>query len=446
MSAGVKSRVLCLAMVVVAATAVTSLGCKKADKAQADKAAMGKGRGKGGGAGVKFPVDVYPVATKHVDYIVTAPGTVDAFEHVQVTARVQGAVDKVAFAEGQNVKKGDVLVIIDSERYSSSVAAANAQVKKAQADQADVEAAIARRVGASVDHPGLIPGEEISTYQTKGLTAKADTDVAKEALHAAQINLRDATVRAPMDGIIQTRTVETGQYVSAGYIMATLLQNKPMLLRFQVAPLEAPRIKPGAVAQFKLRETTRTFTAKVTLVAGAADEASRLVPITAEIDEDGNGKGFWLRPGSFADVTLNLGGARDAIVIPRSATRATERGFVAYVVEGDVSHERVLQLGQNTSDGFVEVRDGLKPGDKLVLRGGEALAEGTGVTATEVAPPTAADLAAPPSPGGPATPGSEESNVPPVGSGAPASSAAPGASAAGEHHRRSGGDKGAAAP
>lgn len=439
----VKNRFVGLvALVAIASVATSAVSCKKADpKAQADKAGGGKRGGRGGGAGVKFPVDIYPVSSKHVDYIVTAPGTVDAFEHVQVTARVQGAVDKVGFSEGQNVKKGDVLVVIDAERFASTVASAQAAVAKAEAEQADVEASIKRREGASADHPGLIPGEELATYQTKGLTAKADTAVAREQLHAAQINLRDATVRAPMDGIIQTRTVETGQYINSGYVMATLLQSKPMLLRFQVSPLEAPRIKPGVEAQFKLRETLRTFTAKVTLVAGAADEASRLVPITAEIVDDNHG--FWLRPGSFADVTLNLGGTRDAIVIPRSATRATERGFVAYVVDGEIAHERVLQLGQNTSDGFVEVRDGLKAGDKLVLRGGEPLAEGTGVVPTEVPPPTAADLAAPPSPGGPTTPGTPESNLPPESSAQPAGSAAPDASGEPKHKRR-GGDKGTA--
>ena len=76
--------------------------------------------------------------------------------------------------------------------------------------------------------------------------------------------------------------------------------------------------------------------------------------------------------------------ARAAPVIPRSAARATDHGYVAYVVEGDVARERVLKLGMSTKDGFVEVRTGLADGDLLVVRGAEALSDGVKVRASKV--------------------------------------------------------------
>ncbi|MBL9027821.1 MAG: efflux RND transporter permease subunit [Myxococcales bacterium] len=87
----------------------------------------------------------------------TAPGTIEAFERVQVTARVAGVVDKVAFAEGQTVAKGDTLVIIDSERYALGVNSAKAALEKAEAAQKEVDGMLARRQGATEKHPGLIP-------------------------------------------------------------------------------------------------------------------------------------------------------------------------------------------------------------------------------------------------------------------------------------------------
>ncbi|RYE82756.1 MAG: efflux RND transporter periplasmic adaptor subunit, partial [Myxococcales bacterium] len=347
------------------------------------------GRGKGA---LSFAVDVFPVEARRLEYSVNAPGTVEAFERVQVTARVAGAVDKVSFSEGQQVKKGDTLVTIDAERYRLSVNSAKAALDKSQASRKDTEAMIARREGASESHPGLIPGEELATYRTKGLTAKADEAVSQEALRSAQLNLRDAVVRAPMDGVIQTRTIETGQYVQPGYVMATLLRNDPMLLRFQASPQEAPRLKAGQVATFKLRETLNVYTARITLVAASADEASHMVDVQAEVNDDGHK--YWLRPGSFADVSIAVGAGRDAVVIPRAAVRPSERGFVAYVVDGAVARERVLQLGMNTRDGWVEVRDGLKPGDRLVLRGGEALSDGAKVKVNDIPPPVSSALAA----------------------------------------------------
>jgi RND family efflux transporter MFP subunit len=276
-----------------------------------------------------------------------------------------------------------VLVVIDSARYQTAVDSAKAALDKALAAQSDAEAMVTRRQVASTEHPGLIPGEEVASYRTKSLTAKADSRVAEQALKTAQLNLRDSSVRAPIEGVIQTRTVETGQYVQAGYLMATLLRKDPMLLRFEVEVSDALRIKPGMTASFTLRETQDTFSAKITLVSGAADATSHMVPITAELtDKDHK---YWLRPGSFCDVTVELEHAqRLAPTIPRPAARATDHGYVAYVVDGDVARERTLTLGMNTKDGWIEVRSGLKAGDLLVVRGGEALNDGAKVKTAHV--------------------------------------------------------------
>lgn len=378
-----KRIVLVLGALAIPIVPVGLAACKR-DAPSPDAAAGGKGgRGmRGGDGGLVFAVDLLEVDAKKVDYIVTAPGTIEAFERVQVTSRVAGVVDKVAFTEGQEVKKGDVLVVIDSERYRLAVNSSKAALEKAQAAQKDVEGMVTRREGAMEKHPGLIPGEELETYRTKTLTAKADTAVAAESLKVAELNLRDSFVRAPMDGIIQTRTVETGQYVNAGTVMATLLRQEPMLLRFQVEPQEAPRLKPGMKATFTMRETQRTFDAKLTLIAAAADPTTHMVGVTGEVIA-GEHK-YWLRPGSFCDVSVDIGATRDAPIIPRFATRATDHGYVVYVVENDVAQERVITLGMSTKDGWVEVRTGLKDGEWIVVRGAEALTPGARVRGTKL--------------------------------------------------------------
>ncbi len=384
-------RHLVLLFVLVPFAPLAGVACKKPDQATPDTSKGGKGARGGGEGGIAFAVDVLPVEKQKLDYVVTAPGTIEAFEHVQITARVAGAVDKVAFREGQEVKAGDILVTIDAERFRLAVNSANAALMKTQAAQKDVEAQVARREGASETNPGLIPGEELETYRTKVLTAKADTAVAQEALKTADLNLRDSAVRAPIAGTIQTRTVETGQYVQAGYVMATLLKNDPMLLRFQVEPQDAPRLKPGMAVSFTMRETQRSFTAKISLVAGAADLTTHMVGVTAQVDATDNHT-YWLRPGSFCDVSLDVGAQRDAPVIPRTATRATDHGYVVYVSENDVAKEVPVTLGMNTKDGWVEVRSGLQGGELLVVRGAEALTTGARLRSTHI---TSMDASAP---------------------------------------------------
>ncbi len=363
----------------VAIGAPSGSGCAKAETAQTKGG--GKG-GKGGGGGLNFAVDVVELEAKQVDYVVQSSGTLEAFERVQVTSRVSGVVDKVAFAEGQEVKKGDLLVVIESERYQLAVNSAKAVVAKASAVLADAEAMVARREKASAEHPGLIPAEELATFKTKVLTAKADLMSVSESLKVAQINLRDAYVRAPMAGVMQTRTVETGQYVGTGILLATLLRQDPMLLRFQVEPKDAPRLKTEMVANFAIRETARVYRARITLVAAAADPTTHTFAVTAEVLE--NDHQFWLRPGRQCDVSIKFPSNRPAVLIPRAAARATAQGYVVYVVEDEVAIERIVTLGMSTEDGRIEVRSGLKAGELLVIRGADALSSGAKVKSTKV--------------------------------------------------------------
>ena len=358
-------------LVVLAAAAalvVVAGACKK----KGGEAAAGQGqRGR-----MQFPVDVEQVQVRSLVYSVAAVGSVEAFEKVQVTARVSGAVDRVLFSEGEYTAAGRVLVEIETERYSLAVESAQAALERAEAAKADAEAGLKRRETVITQNPGLIPGEEVETWRTKVLTAASEVAQTRSALNQAKLNLRDAFVRAPIPGVIQTRTVQTGQYVQTGTVLATLVRRDPLLLRFRVPERDAARIKTGQEARFRVREDSREFTAEIVHVAEAADDVSRLVDVTANIDDPSDRT---LRPGSFAEITIPVASASEAPVIPVSAVRPSERGFLAYVVEADKAVERILTLGMRSADGRVEVLSGLAGGETLVVRGAEALSNGVAV-------------------------------------------------------------------
>jgi multidrug efflux pump subunit AcrA (membrane-fusion protein) len=86
-----------------------------------------------------------------------------------------------------------------------------------------------------------------------------------------------------------------------------------------------------------------------------------------------------LRPGSFAEIRVPIGSSSGTPVIPQTAIRPSERGFLAFVVEDGTARERVVTLGLRTADGRVEVRSGLSAGEPLVVRGAEALRDGARV-------------------------------------------------------------------
>ncbi|MGZ8709750.1 MAG: efflux RND transporter periplasmic adaptor subunit [Thermoanaerobaculia bacterium] len=347
--------------------------CSKDDA----KASQGGGRGQGN---LEFPVEARPVESRRVEYAVNAVGSLDAFERVEVTSRVVGVVERVAFTEGQLVQQGQPLIEIEPERYRLAVEAAEATMQKNLASKAEAEAGFARRQAASAKNPGLIRGEEIETWRTRVQTAIAEVAQAQAALAQAKLNLRDAFVRAPVVGIIQTRTVQTGQYVQPGTVLATLLRRDPLLLRFQIPEQDATPIRPGMDARFTVSEDPAPHTARITHVAAAASSASRMVDVTAQV---ANPNHAVLRPGAFARVTVPVGNRVEAPVIPQTAIRPSERGFLAYVVENGTARQRVLTLGMRTADGQVAVRDGIKTGEMLVVRGAEALRDGAKVKLTK---------------------------------------------------------------
>jgi membrane fusion protein (multidrug efflux system)/multidrug efflux system membrane fusion protein len=394
-------------------------GCKKGEEGP-----PGGGRGAGG---MSFPVEVVPVASERVEYVVAAVGSVEAFERVQLVARIAGAVERVKFKEGDTVKKDQVLVEIDPARYSVAVRAAKASLERALSSKAEAEAGLKRRDNTKPENEGVFSGEEIDTWRTRARSTSAQVAEAQAALDAASLNLRDAYVKAPIPGKIQTRTVQTGQYVQPGTVLATLIRRDPLLLRFQIPEADAPRVQNGMTARFQVRGDARTFTAKITHVTDAAEMTTRMVAVTGEIDDPNKEQ---LRPGTFAEIVVPVGENASAPVIPQTSVRPSEKGFLAYVVENGAALERVLQLGLRTADGRVEVRSGVKPGEMLVVRGAEALRDGAKVRVVPPGQLVGGQSATPGNPGGSAAaaPGSQarpEAAPAPNNPGAP--SAQPGA-------------------
>ncbi|MBK8010511.1 MAG: efflux RND transporter periplasmic adaptor subunit [Deltaproteobacteria bacterium] len=348
-------------------------GCSREETGEAKPQTKGSGT-------ITFPVDVAPVKTQPADYRIEAVGTIEAFEEVQVTSRVGGVVERVAFAEGDSVQEGNRLVFIEPKRYRLAVEAARATLARAQAEKASAELALKRRVDANAKSPGLVRNEDIDQARARFDIASAAEAEARSAASLAELNLRDAYVQAPVSGTIDTRIVSTGQYVQPGTKLATIVRREPLLFRFRVSEAEAERLSVGVPLTFAVRGQSGTFDARITHVAETADSTSRMVAITSEVTDK---RRDVLRPGSFAQATVEVGGEREVLVISETAVRPTERGFLVFVVEGERARAQVVELGLRTANGMIEVRTGLHVDDMIVVRGGEALREGAKVRITE---------------------------------------------------------------
>lgn len=327
-----------------------------------------------------FPVELETVQPQALEYTIQAVGSVEAFETVLVTARVQGAVEAVLFEEGKQVEQGQVLARIETQRYALEVASAKAAWDRAVSEMNDAAAGLARREKAAAQTPGVVTPEELETWRTRAATAAARASEAEVAHKRALLNERDSSPIAPFAGIVETRTVTTGQYVQPGTVIATMLRRDPLLLRFQVSEQEASGLAAGQEVTFLCGPASPARKAVLTHVAASATGAARQVAVTAHIKaEDAPA----LRPGAFAEVTIRLGGSASAVSIPQTAVRPSAEGFLAFVVKDGKAVKRVLTLGLRTPDGRVEVRQGIAAGEDVVVRGAEALRHGAPVQAAK---------------------------------------------------------------
>jgi multidrug efflux system membrane fusion protein len=355
----------------------------------------GGGGGRGGRRAQKVPVEVRRVQAYPVEYAVEAVGTVHPFERIEVVARVAGVLEKVSFEEGTRVEKGQKMADIDPARFQLAVTRQKAAHTRALAGLKEAESALARRSKLTKMSGGLVSEEELATAAGKVSVLEAEVAQANVALQEAELDLRESDVRSPVDGVIQARTVQTGQFVARGATLATLLRRDPMLLRFSVAGTEATRLRVGMTVRFVVPGIDAPMTAVISHVAAAADATSRMVDMTARINDPNRDA---LKPGSFAEVTVPIESQAENPVIPLSAVRPSERGFLAFVFDKGLARERVLKLGLRTPGGQVEVRGGLTPGEMLIVRGTEAVREGVEIEIEVPKKPGAPDTSASASP------------------------------------------------
>lgn len=337
-------------------------GCSRTQGATSPRPAAGAVR-----------VRVAPVLHKDVVYEVKALGSLEAEELVQVTAEVEGAVSEVRFHEGDRVGPSTVLARIDPERYALQAAQAEASWKKAAADVERARQERQRREELAGQE--LVAAEELNRARQEFDRLEAEADAAKATYDLSLQQRRRAELRPPRAGVIDTRAVETGEYVRVGTSLATLVDTSRLRLRFKVSETDSLRAAPGQSVRFGVAALAgRSFEGRVYHVGEVADPATRQVEVLAWVQNPGV-----LKPGFFAEVSFVSGVQSDAVVVPAGAIQASEQGFVAYVVEDGRARLRPVELGLRTEEGEVEIRSGLEATEQVVVEGSDRLHDGAAV-------------------------------------------------------------------
>ncbi|MDB5755090.1 MAG: efflux transporter periplasmic adaptor subunit [Massilia sp.] len=369
-------RPLAAAMALAGLAAIGLAGCGPASSKAPDAAAGGP------------PVTAATVLERQVNETQEFSGRLEAVERVDIRARVGGFITSVNFKPGSLVKKGDVLFVIDARPFQAEANRAEAAAVSARtkADLARLELARSERLLADK----AIAQREVDEKASSLKELDANVRAAQASLEAARLNLGYTSVTAPIGGRVSKAEITTGNLVDGAAILTSVVSNKDIYASFdgdEDTYLRVARVAqkgtPVVVKVGLANETGFPHEGKLEFVDNRLDAATGSVRMRATFSNEDN----TLVPGLFARVQLS-GDPRAktaaAVISERAIGTDQNRKFV-YVVKADNTAEyRAVVLGP-VVDGLRVVREGLKPGEKIVVNGLQRVRPGAPVTAQLVA-------------------------------------------------------------
>lgn len=360
------------------------------------------------------PVEVATVTLEEesVTRIVRATGTLTADEQAEVSAEIAGRVAATPVERGTRVTEGAALVQLSSTEAAAQLAEAEANAAQSAAAlnlgpdgafdvtsvpevanaRAELQLAEAEygRVRSLLDER-VVSQSEYDQRATQVEAARQRLESARNAatqryrgyqaslarVTLARKALADTTVRAPFSGVVVERRVSTGDYVTRGQVVATVVRVDPLRVELAIPEQDVSRIAAGQPVSFRVDAyPDRLFTGTIRFISPALRADQRAMVVEAVVANPD----VTLKPGLFATAEIAEPASRKALLVPRAALREVGNTHRVFVVSNNRIEDRIVSLGQAVGDRVV-VATGLAAGDVVALPGGVPLAEGLDVKA-----------------------------------------------------------------
>ena len=316
------------------------------------------------------PVTVAVAEQKDIPIQIHTIGNVEAYSTVSVKTRVEGEISRIYFKEGQEVKKGDLLYMIDPrpfkamlQQFEASLLRDTAQRKKAEADAHRYEELL---------KSGVVSKQEHDQYHTDYEALKATVSADEAAVQNAKLQLGYCHIRSPINGRIGKLEVNQGNIVKdIDTVLVTINQTKPIYVAFTLPEQEVSEVRKY-MAQKNLEVQAIVPGSKVSPVIGEltfinneVDKSTGTILLKAVYPNEDE----FLWPKQFVNVILTLTTQPNAVVIPSQAVQTGQDGLYVYVVKSDLTVEYRPVVVGNRMDQEMVIAKGLRPGEKIVTDG-----------------------------------------------------------------------------
>lgn len=335
-------------------------------------------------------VTVAAAALKSVTPAGTFVGRVQAVNTVNLVSRVEGFLQKRAFTEGQLVKTGDLLFVIEQDTYQAAVDQAQAQLASAQATERNAVLVLQR--SQELVKTNAVPQSTVDQNLANQGTAAAAVRSAQAALEQANINLAFTEIKAPIDGRIGMANVSVGNFVNQTTgTLATIVSQDPIYVLFPATTAQVldyrqrtaktPGASSNAVVHAILPNGQQyPHPGSVDFLDIQANQATDTLTVRAVFpNPDG-----WLVAGQVVNVTVEAGEPTKTLMIPQSALQVDQSGsYVLVVAQNDKVEQRPVKLGA-VQGADITVAQGLQPGELVIVEGIQKVRPGEAVAPTPV--------------------------------------------------------------
>ena len=331
-------------------------------------------------------VDTSEVKRADVPVYLDGLGTIQAFNTVTVTARVDGELQKIAFEEGRTVNKGELLAQIDPRPFQAALAQALAAKAKDEAQLQSAKADLERYLTLAPENLASKQTLDSQRATVAGLEAQIKGDQA--SIDNAKTQLQYTSITSPIQGRTGIRRVDVGNNVHAsdtsGIVVVTQLQPISLIFTLPEDSLgaigSALSAGPVTVAAMSRDGSTELDRGTVTLVDNQIDQTTGTIRIKAVFPNTHNK--LW--PGQYVDARVLVRTDRGALTIPAAAVQRGPNGMFTYIVKPDATVEaRPLKVGEESGSVYV-VQDGIKDGERVVTSNQYRLEPGAHVAGRSV--------------------------------------------------------------
>jgi len=339
--------------------------------------------------GGPVPVVAGKVEEKDTPIYLDGLGTVQAFNTVTVHTRVDGELQQVLFTEGQDVKTGDLLAVIDPRPFQAALDQAIAKKAQDEAQLANAKVTLARNT--DLLKKKVIDQQDFDTSKYQGDQFQAAVQADQAAIEAARTQLDYTQIKSPIDGRIGVRLVDVGNIVHAadqtGIVVITQMHPISVVFTLPEQNLQEILGQGGANGGLHVSALDRGNTnvldeGTLAVVDNEIDQTTGTVKLKATFPNDQ----LQLWPGKFVNARLILTTRKDATVVPSSVVQRGPQGTYAYVINTDKTVEmRPIKVAQ-TEANVALIDSGLKAGEQVVVDGQYKLQPGAHVELTTPQP------------------------------------------------------------